>query len=111
MQTLHAAATFLVLTPSVQIMRLDRQVAWVDIGFKGPVRVPKSELKMSHLVASKGTGGARKSPDDFRQGDVLTFLIEFVSDAFGDTLLSTGKRDRMGTRAKHTTGLQICASL
>ena len=67
-------------------------MAWVDIGFRGAVKVPKSELKMSQLLASKGTGGARTSPEDFRQGDVLTFLIETVSDAFGDTLLSTGKR-------------------
>ena len=85
-------------------MRMERNTAWVDIGFKGAVRVPKSELKMSHLVASKGTGGARTSPEDFRQGDVLTFLIEAVSDAFGDTLLSTGELSAW--RCQHV----LCAS-
>lgn len=62
------------------------------MGYKGPVKMAKSELNASNLVASRSVGDPRTSAQDFRVGDVLTFLIEETADAFGDTVLSSGAR-------------------
>ena len=84
-----AAASHCLLTRCPQILRLERQHAWIDVGYKGPVKVTKAELSASNLVASRGSSGSRVSPQDFQIGDVLTFLIEETADAFGDTVLSS----------------------
>jgi hypothetical protein len=70
-----------------RIFRTDRRFVYLDTGYNKPVKFAKKQLHLSQLLASRD-GGLRMSPDDFRVGDVLRFVIEEVETPYGDMQLA-----------------------
>lgn len=70
-----------------RVFKTDRRFVFLDTGFNKYVKYAKKELQLSQLVSSRD-GGLRTSPDDFRVGDVLQFIIEEVETPYGDMQLA-----------------------
>lgn len=70
-----------------RVFKTDRRFVYLDTGFNKHVKYAKKELHLSQLVSSSD-GGLRTSPDDFRLGDVLQFIIEELETPYGDMQLA-----------------------
>ena len=75
-------------TIGARIFRTDKRFVFLDTGFNKHVKFARKALQISQLISSRD-GGARTSPEDFRVGDVLKFVVEEVETAYGDMQLST----------------------
>lgn len=70
------------------IFRTDKRFVFLDTGYNKHVKFARKALQLSQLVSSRD-GGVRTSPDDFRVGDVLKFVVEEVETPYGDMRLSS----------------------
>ena len=75
-------------TIGARIFRTDKRFVFLDTGFNKHVKFARKALQISQLISSRD-GGVRTSPEDFRVGDVLKFVVEEVETAYGDMQLST----------------------
>ena len=75
-------------TVGARIFRTDKRFVFLDTGFNKHVKFSRKALQISQLISSRD-GGVRTSPEDFRVGDVLKFVVEEVETAYGDMQLST----------------------
>ncbi|CAL8463347.1 g2881 [Coccomyxa elongata] len=74
-----------------KVFKTDRRFVFLDTGFNKYVKYAKKELHLSQLVSSKD-GGLRTSPEDFRVGDVLQFVVEELETPYGDMQLAVERR-------------------
>lgn len=75
-------------TIGARIFRTDKRFVFLDTGYIKHVKFARKALQLSQLISSRD-GGVRTSPEDFRVGDVLKFVIEEIETAYGDMQLST----------------------
>ena len=74
-------------TIGATIFRTDKRYVFLDTGYNKPVKFARKSLELSQLVSSRD-GGVRTSPEDFRVGDVLKFVVEEIETPYGDMQLS-----------------------
>ncbi len=74
-----------------KVFKTDRRFVFLDTGFNKYVKYAKKELHLSQLVSSKDRG-LRTSPEDFRVGDVLQFVVEELETPYGDMQLAVERR-------------------
>ena len=70
-----------------RVFKTDKRFVYLDTGFKKPSKFAKKQLHLSQLLSSRD-GGLRTSPDDFRVGDVLRFVVEELETPYGDMQLA-----------------------
>ena len=73
-------------TIGARIFRVDKRFIFLDTGFNKHVKFSRKALLLSQLVSSID-GGMRTSPEDFRVGDVLKFVVEETETPYGDMQL------------------------
>ena len=74
-------------TIGATIFRTDKRYVFLETGYNKPVKFARKSLQLSQLVSSRD-GGVRTSPEDFRVGDVLKFVVEEIETPYGDMRLS-----------------------
>ena len=74
-------------TIGATIFRTDKRYVFLDSGYNKPVKFARKSLQLSQLVSSRD-GGVRTSPEDFRVGDVLKFVVEEIETPYGDMRLT-----------------------